>query len=446
MRASVRGLAAFSILAAGACSATGALATEKPAAAPASASWTGLYVGGDIGGLFAHTTHKTQDPTVAIDGIGSVSRHPSFGLIGGVNLQISPRFVVGFEAQINRFRSVNFHEIEPDQDFLKKVESLTSLTGRFGVLVTPDTLAYGKLGAARIATSGFNGFEGPFRKTISGLQAGAGIETRVTPNISLRGEALYTRASEQLELNEGPDAYRPSLIQYKLGAVYRFDAPQGWGVQGAEPKSIWAFGQTGEPAWTGVTIGGFGSVNGRQMRWNRPNSDVESGNLGPFTALSAGFGGFVGANIKLFSMAVLGVEVSGNFARSDFIEPAGTGLAQNFHRFASIDQVRAATARVGWLASPGTLLYAKAGPASINMTVDNAYWTALASNATGGKSMGAWQFGLGVETFVTSRISLRVEGLHTRATNSVTLKGTQPDVISLRPSDMSGTIGVAYHF
>jgi hypothetical protein len=53
---------------------------------------------------------------------------------------------------------------------------------------------------------------------------------------------------------------------------------------------------------------------------------------------------------------------------------------------------------------------------------------------------------LGVETFVTSNISLRVEGLRTRATNAVVMKGAQPDVISLRPSDTSGAVGVAYHF
>ena len=443
MLASARKLIALSLVASGLHSTTGALAADNPALTPAPASWTGLYVGGDIGGLFAHTTHATADPTVATDGIGSISGHPSFGLIGGVNLQIGAGLVIGLEGQINRFAKLNFREYGPDLDFLQRVESLTSVTGRFGILLTPDTLAYARLGAARIGTSGFEGFGDTFHKTIMGVQAGAGIETRVTPNISLRGEALYTHASDQLKLNEGFDTYRPSLIQYKLGAIYRFDAPQGWGYAGAgaEPVGFWAFGRAGEPAWTGLSLGGFGSINGRQMSWAQV-----SGDLGPFTALSGGIGGFVGGNIKLFSMAVLGVEVSGNFARSNFIEPAGTGLAQQFHRFASVDQVRSATARVGWLATPGTLLYVKAGPATINMSVDNAYWNALAPNTTGGKSMAAWQFGLGVETFVTSSISLRVEGLRTRATNAVVMKGTQPDVISLRPSDTSGAVGVAYHF
>ena len=418
-----------------------AFAADLPVAGSASVNWTGFYIGGDVGGLFAHTTHATPDPTIAIDGTGSISQRPSFGLIAGLNYQVGPRLVFGAEAQRTSFSGLNFREYGPDYDFLQKVKSLTSLTGRFGVLVSADTLAYGKLGAASIETSGFEGFGSSFNKTIPGFQAGAGIETQVTPNISVRGEALYTRATGELKLNEGFDSYRPGLIQYKLGAVYRFDAPQGWGDPAADVARQWGLGQVGEPAWTGMTLGGFGSLNGHQTSWNEV-----SGNLGPYTDLSAGGGGFVGANLKILPMAVVGVEVSANFSHGNFIDPAGTGLANEFHRFASVDRVLAATARVGWLATPGTLLYAKGGRASMNMAIDTAYWTALAPNVGGNKSLPAWQAGVGVETYVTPDISLRIEGLYTAAMNSVVMQGTSPDVISLRPSDMSGTFGVALHF
>ena len=422
-----------------------ALAADSPAATASSVKWTGFYLGGDVGGLFAHSTYVRPDQDKATTGIGSMTPRASVGMIGGFNYQISPSVVLGAEAERTMFSGLNFREVGPDLDFLQKVHSITSLTGRSGLLLSPDTMVYGKLGWASMATAGFAGFGDTFKKNISALQTGVGIETQVTPNISLRSEALYTRSAKALKMNYNNDIYRPSLIQYKLGAVYKFDAPQGWGVAGgdAAQPSHGPFGQIREPAWTGISFGGFGSVNGHHLSWEKV-----SGDLGPYSDLSAGGGGFVGANLKILPSAVVGVEVSANYSRGDFIDPDGAGLARKFHHFATVDRVVSKTLRVGWLATPGTLLYLKGGWATINMNLESDYWPALAPNVSGLRKLSAWQGGLGVESFVTSNISMRIEGSYTVAANGVRIvvQGVTPYVINLSPGIMSGHLGVAYHF
>lgn len=106
------------------------------------------------------------------------------------------------------------------------------------------------------------------------------------------------------------------------------------------------------------------------------------------------------------------------------------------------------TLRVGWLVTPGTLLYLKGGRATINMNLESDYWPALAPNVSGVRKLPAWQGGLGVESFVTSNISMRIEGSYTIATNgvSIVVQGVTPYVINLSPGIMAGHFGLAYHF
>ena len=446
MRASARTWILVSALAAAASQAlVSPVAAESPVETKARVNWTGLYLGGDVGGLFAHSTYVRPYQDLPTIGIGSMTPRASIGMIGGFNYQISPSLVLGAEAQRTTFSGLNYREVGPNLDSLQKIKSLISLTGRAGFLLGQDTMAYGKLGWASMATAGFERFGETFHKKIRALQTGGGIETRLTPNISLRGEALYTGHAKALKLNYDRDIYRPSLIQYKLGAVYRFDAPQGWGVprEDATQPGHGPFGPVVEPAWTGISFGGFGSINGHHLSW-----EEESGDLGPYSNLSAGGGGFVGANLKVLPFAVVGVEVSANFSRGAFIDAAGNGGAPNFHNFATVDHVISKSLRVGWLATPDTLLYLKGGRARINMNLESDYWSALAPNISGKRNLPAWQGGLGVESFVTSKISMRIEGSYTIVANNsrVVLQGVGPNVITLSPGIMSAHFGVAYHF
>ena len=112
---------------------------------------------------------------------------------------------------------------------------------------------------------------------------------------------------------------------------------------------------------------------------------------------------------------------------------------------AKIDRVFAVTGRVGWLATPETLFYGKAGPAWLRMTPNSAYWNATTPNAVAATTFSGYQVGGGVETYVTSNISVRAETVYTYTGRELIFNGVVPSEFTIRPSILSGIIGLALH-
>jgi outer membrane immunogenic protein len=418
-------------------------ADKSPVAAPAPiVNWTGFYVGGDVGSDFASTRFKQPMSGLSDTSVGSIDHKTALSVYGGFNYQVLPWAVLGVEGE-KTWLNAGYRELGPSLDFLQQSTYVASVAGRAGFLLRPDTMIYGKLGPAWIDVRGFQGFGDTFARSLAGMQAAFGIETLVTPNVALRAEGSYTRADQVLSLNQGFDRYRPTFLLFRVGAEYKFDAPGGWGAQSAALGEA-AAATTPAPTWTGFEVGGFASLNGNHMTYY----DTLGGALGPFSNLVLGGGGFVGANYDYKGRLVVGVEASGNFDKANFFTAAGSGgLLGTFYNFAAIDNVFAVTARGGWLASPNTLLYVKGGPAWIRMSTNYDYWNNIAPNATGSRTFSGYQLGVGVETFVTSNVSVRLEGLYTRVDGNVVLNGTiTPGEFTLQPSIMAATTGVALHF
>jgi outer membrane immunogenic protein len=416
-----------------------------PVAPPASAiNWTGFYIGGDIGNDFASTTFKRPMSGLSDTSIGSIDLKPAFSAYAGFNYQVLPWAVLGVEGGKTWLGSADYRELGPSLDFLEQSNDIETIGGRVGILMRPDTMIYGKLGPAWINVSGFEGFGDTFSRTLTGMQAALGVETLITPNIALRAEGSYTRATQVLSLNEGFDLYRPTFLLFRIGAEYKFDAPSNWGAQTSTFSGDALALRAPDPVWTGFEIGGFASLNGNHMTY----FDTLGGELGPYAHLVLGGGGFIGANYEYMQHVVVGVEASGNFDKANFFNAAGSGgLVGTFHDFASVDNVLAVTARGGWLATPNTLLYVKGGPAWIRMSTNYDYWNDIAPNTTGSKTLSGFQVGVGAETFLTSNISVRLEGLYTRVSHDVVLNGTvTPGEFSLQPSILAATTGVALHF
>jgi outer membrane immunogenic protein len=196
------------------------------------------------------------------------------------------------------------------------------------------------------------------------------------------------------------------------------------------------------PRWTGFEVGGFVSANGNQVAL----SDTLIGETGPYTSVNVGGGWFVGANYQ-FQRLVIGVEASGNYEAATVQTATGSGgLAQNFYNFARIDQALAVTARIGWLITPETLLYAKGGPSDLRLTPNSLYFNSVAPNTTFPTMLSGYQAGGGLETFVTDRISLRAEGVYTYTPNTIILNGLVTNEFKLKPYLLSGTVGAALHF
>jgi outer membrane immunogenic protein len=425
-----------------------AFAADKPlppplAPAPAQVvNWTGFYVGGDIGGDFASSRFKRPGSGLSDTTIGSIDPGLLLGVHAGFNYQVAPWVVLGVEAERTWLAGANYREFGPALDLLQQTHYVDDVAGRVGIVLRPDTMVYGKVGPAWINVSGFLPFStNTFSQTLLGAQAGIGIETLVTQNLALRAEASYTQANQVLSLSQGFDRYRPSLLFVKVGAEYKFDAPGGWGMQ-ASAAPVAADAKPA-PAWTGIEVGGFASVNGNIMKY----FDTLNGESGPYAHPILGGGGFIGANYQIHDF-VIGAEVSGDIDRAHFLNAAGSGgLTGTFYDFASIDNVLAVTARGGWLATPDTLVYVKGGPAWIQMATNQDYWNSIAPNVTGSETFPGFQAGVGFETFVTSNVSVRVEGLYTHVLGHVSLNGTiMPNEFALQPAVMAATTGVALHF
>ena len=427
--------------------------TRSPAPQVATVlNWTGLYLGGGIGGVFNSSDYTRPGSGLSDITIGSIDARPAFDAYAGFNYQVAPWAVIGIEGSRTWFDTATYRELGPDLDFLQETRHITAVTGRAGFVFRPDTMVYGKVGPAWIETEGFQGFGGTFRQTLSGVQGGLGIESLIAPNLMLRGEVSYTYATQQLSLNQGFDVYRPSLLMFDLGLAYKFDAPAGWGAPGAVAVAPASSGMSYKappypdemagPRWTGFEVGGFVSANGNQVAL----SDTLIGETGPYTSVNVGGGWFAGANYQ-FQRLVIGVEASGNYEGATVQTATGSGgLAMNFYNFARIDQALAITARIGWLVTPSTLLYAKGGPSDLRLTPNSLYFNSIAPNTTFPTMLGGYQAGLGAETFVTDRISLRAEGVYTYTPDTIILNGLVPNEFKLKPYLLSGTVGAALHF
>ena len=210
-----------------------AFAADLPTKAPLAPvvtppNWTGLYIGGSVGGRWADTTWTTTaigdpqgdpDPTTTPASFNSSTIR--LGGYAGYNWQIAPRWVVGLEADaawghnnktlagISGTFGTGGQGVDPGaQGFDSSNVKLGwdgSVRGRVGYLVTPTWLVYATGGAAWQqvdinATCNGSFFNtswcvAPRNETVSttrtGWTVGGGVETLLWNNWLLRAEYRY---------------------------------------------------------------------------------------------------------------------------------------------------------------------------------------------------------------------------------------------------------------
>jgi outer membrane immunogenic protein len=208
-------------------------------------SWTGFYVGGNIGYSWGKASGDLNDPAIAFfSGLGSLptsfseSLKPKGGIGGGqfgYNYQINPTWVVGLEAdlQASNEHASNSQSASTSGVFIGPgITGLTSSAvgttfdariswfgtarARAGVLITPTTLLYGTGGLAfgGVKVSGSGGANisltaciagigciptgsasGAFAfnqsKTNTGWTLGGGVEGALAGNWTWKAEYLY---------------------------------------------------------------------------------------------------------------------------------------------------------------------------------------------------------------------------------------------------------------
>jgi outer membrane immunogenic protein len=199
-----------------------------PVYAPAF-TWTGFYIGvnGGYGGdAYRYPFALSATPRVAgpvnvnalaavnDPGINGSAKLNSSGFLGGgtagFNWQFAPTWVAGVEGDIdfadingklNLHASSNTTPDTLDVNAGSKTSYFDTARVRLGYLVTPQFLIYGTGGAAFADTQStvgikFDGADilgGPYSKTVNSLgwTAGAGVEYKITKNLSFKTEYLY---------------------------------------------------------------------------------------------------------------------------------------------------------------------------------------------------------------------------------------------------------------
>lgn len=206
--------------------------TKAPIMAPAF-SWTGFYIGGDVGYGWGTSTGTSTNATGVFPLPYSASPN---GVIGGgfigYNYQID-QFVVGVEADwqaANNSGSVNAI-LPPSYTMTTKVNNYGSLRGRLGYAMDRWMIfATGGWAWGSASTSyGFTGAAAPFYTNSfngNGYTAGAGFEYAFMNNWLARVEYRYTdlgsRSYVDVPTNSAETGNRVTINDVRLGIAYKF--------------------------------------------------------------------------------------------------------------------------------------------------------------------------------------------------------------------------------
>lgn len=223
------------------------MAVKAPPPAPVApaASWTGCYVGGNIGGGWDHVSTErigqVTNPVSAQDfGSDSGSAFVGGGQVG-CDYQINSSWVVGLRGQGDWGKINSSHSIPPFPSFSYNTSAndFLTVTGRIGYAVVPRALLYVQGGWAYKwdhldVTIPSTGFLSEFADVdFSGWTAGGGLEWELTPNVSVFAEYNYLDfGTKTVTFTFGPTAVPPGpdiinhsqIVQTALvGANFRFN-------------------------------------------------------------------------------------------------------------------------------------------------------------------------------------------------------------------------------
>ena len=277
-------LACAGAFAAAATLAGSAFAAEPvpPPPPPPVFTWTGLYVGGQIGYAWGHDpvvwSGISNDDELAF---GTFSHSPQ-GVIGGAhvgfNLQYNPWLVIGLEGSVDGTSLSNTLAVPVNDVFLDTPGVITSssqadvqgsLRARIGIALD-RALIYGTGGVAFtgfnttiIDTTGFftgvPGTNATFSNTRAGWTAGGGLEYAVTDNWWVRAEYRYSNFGHTTDFPfVGVLPFPNSFVflghhltenQVQVGFSYRFD----WTIPAPQPVPAVGPGQPVPPVSPFVT-------------------------------------------------------------------------------------------------------------------------------------------------------------------------------------------------
>lgn len=217
---------------------------DAPEAYEAPKTWTGFYIGVGVGAGASVTDLSVNGPshgdsefaivqvaedhkydTTELFGLDGIGGEGAFGTVQiGYDRQLSSRFVIGafldydfsnISTEVRAFGG----EFKADVD----LDHMWSIGARAGWLTSPDTMVYALVaytqGEYDLSDLGGGDLD------VHGWSVGAGIETRLADNWTLKGEYRFTQFDEETLVEFGPfsiDA-EPSVHTARVVLSYRIN-------------------------------------------------------------------------------------------------------------------------------------------------------------------------------------------------------------------------------
>lgn len=403
-------------------------------------SWTGFYLGAAFGGTAAiHNTNSASNG-IALSNQGVGGQGVLASIYGGYDLQVLPKALVGVLAEgtwASPQSTVSAQVGGAAASITSQPDWGFALLARAGVLATPSTLLYltGGYAGQNFHTTG-NASAGATVVTFTrddwfnGWTVGGGLESRLRGPWAAKLEYRYTQFGART-LGNGINE-TPSLHAVRAGLSYKFGEAAASAAD-EPPASRPVVNWTGP--YLGVAAGATASVTRLTAAVAGASAQTNEGGQG---LLGGGFGGFDYQLSDQFVIGVLGEIVAAN-PQATLTTAAGGASA-----FVNISPTFSwsAMGRLGWLATPATLLYAVGGYTGEAV---NTNASAFAGGATATFNsynvFSGWTVGPGVEARIADGWSTKLEYRYSEYGTQTLLPG-----ITIQPSTHTVRLGLAYKF
>jgi len=403
-------------------------------------SWTGFYLGAAFGGGAAveHTNSTINGVTFRDQGTGGQGVLAS--IYGGYDLQILPTALVGVLVEgtwASAKTSVNAQTPGSNASITSQPDLGFALLARAGIVATPSTLLYltGGYTGQNFHTMGQAAAGGAFASFTrddwyNGWTVGGGLETRLKGPWSAKLEYRYSQFGTRTVGIGVTDT--PSLHAIRAGLSYKFGAA-GAAEANEAPVSRSTVNWTGP--YAGVEMGAAASVTRLNASAGGATASTTEGGQ---SVLGGAFGGFDYQVSDRFVIGALGEIAVANPQSTLSVSAGGAGTMVNVSPSFSWS----AMARLGWLASPSTLLYAVGGYTGEAVNINA---TAFGGGGSAGFSsynmLSGWTAGPGVEARIADGWSTKLEYRYSEYGTQTVLPG-----ITVQPSTHTIRLGLAYKF
>ena len=417
-----------------------ALLLSSAAARAGDFDWSGFFIGA-YGGAGA----IVDDLSLPGIGAGNFNGVGGEGWTGGgllgFDYRISPMVVVGVQADVGSTGLRTSLDIPALGGKLVSAEpDLTaSASLRLGYLPTPQTLLYliGGYSYARYnvdikgALAGLLGAS-DFAQNYSGFHVGAGIETKLTQNLTGRIEYRYTQYGGEDWGTGGILDVAPSTHTVMFGLTWAF-LPIGSAVAPTPVRYAKADG-----SWTGFYLGGYGGAGAIVDDISLPG--IGAGDFNGIGGEGLTGGGLLGFNYQISPRFLVGLQ--GDVGATSLDTELNIPIAGGNLIDAQPDLTASASARIGFLPTRSTLLYVLGGYsyARYNVNVGGPL-AALLGASDFRQNYNGFHVGAGIETKLTHNLTGRLEYRYAQYAGQDWGTG---GILSVAPSSHTAMVGLSW--